>query len=136
VKNFYSCVDTLIPSPLSEQHLIIKNKAQKESGAITAYASEEYRAIASQPWIFQKLSETKDLDGVVFFTANQFNHGNNFNLKLFNKILNNNYEIHFAREDLSFSKKNINTKIIDYLFSYSLVIHKNENELFDMLENE
>ena len=34
MKNFYSCVDSLIPT-LSEQHLIIKNKAKKEGGLIT-----------------------------------------------------------------------------------------------------
>ena len=51
MKKFYSCVDALIPSPLSEQHLIIK-KAEKEGGSITAYASEEFRTVKSQPWIY------------------------------------------------------------------------------------
>ena len=133
MKKFYSCVDALIPSPLSEQHLIIKKKAEKEGGSITAYASEEFRTVKSQPWIFVKLKETPGLDGVVFFTALQFSYGSKFNLKLFNKIINNNYEIHFAREDLSFSKKNINYKSLDFLLSNSLIFHRKEKELLELI---
>ena len=79
MKKFYSCVDALIPSPLSEQHLIIKKKAEKEGGSITAYASEEFRTVKSQPWIYIKLKETPGLDGVVFFKALQFSYGGKFN---------------------------------------------------------
>ena len=76
-----------------------------ENGAITAYASEEFRVANAQPWIKQKLLETKNLDGVIFFTAYQFLYGKTFNFKLFKYILNDlSLEIHFARENLSFRK--------------------------------
>ena len=40
MKKFYSCIDSLIPSPLSEQHLIIKKKAEKEAdGTIDDYTA-------------------------------------------------------------------------------------------------
>jgi hypothetical protein len=133
MKNFYSCVDTLIPSPLSEQHLIIKKKAEKEGGLITAYASEEFRTVKSQPWIFIKLKETPGLDGVVFFTALQFSYGSQFNLKLFDKIIDNNYEIHFARENFSFSKKKMNYKSLDFLLTNSLIFQRTEKELFKLI---
>ena len=133
MKKFYSCVDNLIPSPLSEQHLIIKNKAKDSGGSITAYASEEVRTAASQPWIYNKLKETPGLDGVIFFTAIQFIYGDYFNLKLFNKILNDKYEIHFARENLSFYKDTINQKDLDFLLSYSLINHRNEKELLSFI---
>ncbi|MDC1169953.1 hypothetical protein OAT35_01115 [Candidatus Pelagibacter sp.] len=133
MKTFYSCVDALIPSPLSEQHLIINNKAEKEGGSITAYASEEYRAVKNQPWIFTKLSETKGLNGVIFFTALQFSYGNRFNIKLFEKLINNNYEIHFAREDLSFSKQKPNIKSLNFLISNSLVYQRNLKELINLI---
>jgi hypothetical protein len=133
MKNFYSCVDTLIPSPLSEQHLIIKKKAEKEGGLITAYASEEFRTVKSQPWIFIKLKETPGLDGVVFFTALQFSYGSQFNLKLFDKIIDNNYEIHFARENFSFSKKKINYKSLDFLLTNSLIFQRTEKELLKLI---
>ena len=133
MKKFYSCVDNLIPSPLSEQHLIIKNKAKQAGGSITAYASEEVRTAASQPWIYNKLKETPGLDGVIFFTAIQFIYGDCFNLKLFNKILRDNYEIHFARENLSFYKNKINKKELDFLFSYSLIKHRKDEELTHLI---
>ena len=117
----------------SEQHLIIKQKAEKENGSITAYASEEFRTVKSQPWIFIKLSETPGLHGVVFFTALQFSYGSKFNLKLFNKIINNDYEIHFAREDISFSKENRNFEGLDFLLFNSLTLHRKEKELFELI---
>ena len=133
MKNFYSCVDALIPSPLSEQHLIIKNKAEKEKGSITAYASEEFRTVKSQPWILIKMNETPGLDGVVFFTAQQFSYGNKFNLKLFNQLIDKNYEVHFAREDLSFTKKNLNSNNLNFLISNSLIFHRDEKDLIKLI---
>ena len=133
MKKFYSCVDALIPSPLSEQHLIIKKKAEKEGGSITAYASEEFRTVKSQPWIYIKLKETPGLDGVVFFTALQFSYGGKFKIKLFNKLINNNYEVHFARENLSFSKNLLNEDSLNYLLSNSLVFQRDDKDLFELI---
>ena len=131
MKQFYSCVDALIPSPLAEQHMIIKNKAIKEGGSITFYASEEYRAVKTQPWIFIKLKETPGLDGVIFFTALQFSYGS-FNLKLFNKLIDNNYEVHL-QENPSFSKKKINHESLIFLLSNSLIFQRDEKELIKIL---
>ena len=133
MKKFYSCIDSLIPSPLSEQHLIIKKKAEKEGGSITAYASEEFRTVKNQPWIYIKLKETPNLDGVVFFTALQFSYGGKFNIKLFNRLINDNYEVHFAREDLSFSKKNLNQASLNFLLSNSLVFQRDDEELLKLI---
>lgn len=133
MKNFYSCVDSLIPSPLSEQHLIIKNKAKKEGGLITAYASEEYITVKSQPWILIKLKETPGLHGVVFFTALQFSYGSKFNFKLFKKLIDDNYEVHFARENLSFSKKDLNIESLYFLLSNSLIFQRSEKDLIDLI---
>ena len=133
MKKFYSCIDSLIPSPLSEQHLIIKKKAEKEGGSITAYASEEFRTVKNQPWIYIKLKETPNLDGVVFFTALQFSYGGKFNIKLFNRLINDNYEVHFAREDLSFSKKNLNQASLNFLISNSLVFQRDDEELLKLI---
>lgn len=132
MKSFYSCVDALVPSPFSEQHLIIRNKAEKENGAITFYGAEEYRSVKSQPFILMKMKETPGLDGVVFFTAQQFAYGSEFNLKLFNELIDNNYEIHFAREDFSFKKNDLNIKNLDFLVSNSLIFHRNENDLIKL----
>ena len=133
MKKFYSCVDALIPSPLSEQHLIIKKKAEKEGGLITAYASEEFRTVKTQPWIYIKLKETPGLNGVVFFTALQFSYGGKFNISLFNKLINNNYEVHFARENLSFSKNIHDDDTLNFLLSNSLVFQRDDKDLIELI---
>ena len=136
-KFFYSCVDSLIPSPLSEQHLIIKQKAEQANGRITAYGSEEIRAVYTQPWIVKKIEETKNLDGVIFFTATQFMYSGNFNLKIFEYILSKlELEIHFARENLSFDKfyKKNKDQIfnLQYLFTYSQLLLRKDNEILSI----
>lgn len=133
MKKFYSCVDNYIPSPLSEQHTVIFEKAKRENGKITAYASEELRTAASQPWIYHKLKQTPGLDGVVFFTAIQFLYKDEFNYSLFEKILNDNYEIHFARENMSFKKNKININDLNFLLLYSLIHHRDDNLLLDLV---
>ena len=136
-KNFYSCVDSTIPSPLSEQHLIIGIKAKNECGKITAYGSEDIKSINSQPWIIEKLKETKNLSGVIFFTAKQFMYSGKFNYPLMNDIVNKlELEIHFARENLTFkiNYKKIPEKMLDldYLISYSSIFLREEKDLFLM----
>lgn len=135
-KLFYSCVDSLIPSPLSEQHLIIKKKADQANGKITAYGSEEIRAIYTQPWIIKKLEETKNLDGVIFFTATQFMYSGKFNLNVFNYILQLGLEVHFARENLSFTADYENNKnqydSLIYLITYSQIMFRKDKEVLNL----
>ena len=132
-KLFYSCVDCLIPSPLSEQHMVIKKKAEAENGIISAYASEEVRFASNQPWIFIKLKETKGLDGVIFFSVDQFLYGDHFNLKLFKNIIDYGYEIHFARENFSFYKNIDKNEILNFLISHDLIFRREQKELFNLV---
>ena len=132
-KSFYSCVDCLIPSPLSEQHMVIKKKAEAENGIISAYASEEVRFASNQPWIFIKLKETQGLDGVIFFSVDQFLYGEHFNLKLFKNIIDHGYEIHFARENFSFYKNIDKNEILNFLISHDLIFRREQKELFNLV---
>ena len=50
-----------------------------------------------------KLIRSPDLDGVVFFTINQFCYNKFFNLKKMLEIIDLGFSIHFARENLSFN---------------------------------
>lgn len=103
MKQFYSCIDALLPAPQPEQHEVSKKKAIKEGGQIVFYGAEEYRVIKYQPFILNKLQRTAGIDGVVFFTIDQFCYGQTFNLKLLCDILKSKFSVHFAREDISFS---------------------------------
>lgn len=103
MKQFYSCIDGRLPAPQPEQHEISKKKATKEGGQIVFYGAEEYRVAKYQPFILNKLNRTSGIDGVVFFTIDQFCYGQTFNLKLLCNILKSNFSAHFAREDISFN---------------------------------
>lgn len=103
MKQFYSCIDALLPAPQPEQHEVSKKKATKEGGQIVFYGAEEYRVVKYQPFILNKLQRTAGIDGVVFFTIDQFCYGQKFNLKLLCDILKSKFSVHFAREDISFN---------------------------------
>ena len=103
MKQFYSCIDALLPAPQPEQHEVSKKKATKEGGQIVFYGAEEYRVVEYQPFILNKLQRTAGIDGVVFFTIDQFCYGQTFNLKLLCDILKSKFSVHFAREDISFN---------------------------------
>jgi hypothetical protein len=102
MKTFYSCIDATISAPQPEQHLMIREKAKREGGAITFYGAEEYQAVASQPFIQWKLARTPGLDGVVFFTIHQFRRSGELNFPLLRALLGGGLEVHFARENLSY----------------------------------
>ncbi|MGZ3157836.1 MAG: hypothetical protein ACXU7D_00315 [Burkholderiaceae bacterium] len=103
MKQFYSCIDALLPAPQPEQHELSKKKAAKEGGQIIFYGAEEYSVVASQPFILNKLLRTGGIDGVVFFTIDQFCYGETLNLKLLTDIVKAKFSVHFAREDISFN---------------------------------
>lgn len=102
MKQFYSCIDALLPAPQPEQHEVSKKKATKEGGQIVFYGAEEYRVVNHQPFILPKLKRTPGIDGVVFFSIDQFCYGDSFNLKLMGEILGLGLSVHFAREDITF----------------------------------
>jgi len=101
MKQFYSCVDSLLPAPQPEQHEISRKKAAKEGGQIVFYGGEEYRVIKQQPFILNKLLRTDGIDGVVFFSVDQFCYGETLNFKLLRDMLRAEFSVHFAREDIS-----------------------------------
>jgi len=99
--NYYSCLDSKLTSPQPEQHYIINQKAKKENGHIVFYGSEEFSVFEHQPYIYEKVKRTPDIDGIVFFTLDQFCYAEKFNFHLIQKFLKNKITIHFAREDIS-----------------------------------
>jgi hypothetical protein len=129
VKQFYSCIDALLPAPQPEQHELSKRKADKEGGHIVFYGAEEYRAVAYQPFILPKLVRTPGIDGVIFFSIDQFCYGKKFNLKLMKDIISLGLSIHFAREDLSFTSfEEITTEFITLsAYFHSFARRRNKN---------
>lgn len=114
MKSFYSCTDNglIVPQPI--QHVIIRNAAQKAGGAVTFYGAEDPLVLEFQPFIRVKLKRTPGLDGVVFFTLQQFMYGESFDYKLLREILASGLEVHFAREGISL----LNEKDLDDAFAF------------------
>lgn len=103
MKGFYGCLDAgfvkYVPQPL--QHLALANKASKLGGELLFYTAEDFETLVSQGTIKAKMAEQPAVDGFIFFTIRQFFYGEKLNLNLMNSMLDQKYEIHFAREDLS-----------------------------------
>ena len=103
MKQFYACIDSFFPAPQPEQHQAIKRMALREQGEIIFYGAEEYRFAHLQNFIIHKLKRTNNVNGVIFFTLNQFCYAESFNLKILMQIFDIGLSIHFAREDLSYA---------------------------------
>ncbi len=101
LKSFYSCLDPFVTAPQSEQHNLINKMAHSETGKVVFYGSEDFFVAESQPFILFKLKRTPNINGVIFFTINQFCYGQTLNTNLLNEILNLNISLHFARENIS-----------------------------------
>lgn len=101
-KQFYSCVDSLIPCPQPEQHLVIESMARRLHGKITYSTSEDTILRSTQAWIEERVDRIKNINGLIFFQIDQFNYNNKLNLKLIKNLLDKNLEVHFAREAISF----------------------------------
>tara|TARA_Y100000590_G_scaffold466718_1_gene643055 strand:- start:383 stop:793 length:411 start_codon:yes stop_codon:yes gene_type:complete len=132
-KIFYACADILLPSPQPEQGLVINKKAEMENGVIKDRIAEEFRTAENQYLLLDILKGKPGFDGIIFFTVYQFLYGKHFNLKLFNDIQNQNYEIHFARENFSFYKNSKNNQILDFIISHDLVFRRKEEEIRNLI---
>ncbi len=103
MKQFYFCIDSRLSASQAEQHFWAQHFAEKHAGAIVFYGSEELRVMDVQPFILTKLSRTPRLDGVIFFSFEQFCLGDGINLKLIRNILMLGLSVHFVRENISLS---------------------------------
>jgi hypothetical protein len=102
MKQFYFCIDTKLSASQSEQHFWAQRFAEKMGGAVVFYGSEELKVVDVQPFVLPKLSRTPGLDGVIFFTFEQFCLGDKINLKLIRNILMLGISLNFVRENISF----------------------------------
>ena len=115
-KQYLSWIDIGISAPQPEQHLIIKNFAKKHNGKITFSDSEDIVNRFKQNFLLSRLKELPDIDGVVLFSTKQFFLRNNFNFDLLNKIINNDFDVLFAREQFCFTSENISSMKNELIF--------------------
>lgn len=115
-KQYLSWIDIGISAPQPEQHLIIKNFAKKHNGKITFSDSEDIVNRFKQNFLLSRLKELPDINGVVLFSTKQFYLRNNFNFDLLNKIINNDFDVLFAREQFCFTSENISSMKNELIF--------------------
>ena len=106
MNSYYSCLDSLLTTPQAEQHYWIKQMAEKKNGQVVFYGAEEYFVSNFQPFILNKLKRTPNLNGVIFFTIDQFCYGKKLNISLMIEIIKTGLSIHFAREKISILNNN------------------------------
>ena len=101
MKAYYACLDTgfvkYCPQPL--QHLAIANKASKLGGKVGYYTMEDFVGLPFQGSIKSKIEDKPDVAGFIYFSVRQYFYGGSFDLKFLNFVLDQGYEVHFARED-------------------------------------
>ena len=118
VKSFYCCIDSLLPATQPEQHIICENIANSNNGKIVFYGAEDVLVTKQQPFIYDKLRRTPQIDGVIFFTINQFCYENAININLIKKIIDLKISIHFARENISYFNQKEFKKDLPDIYSY------------------
>ena len=118
VKSFYCCIDSLLPATQPEQHIICENIANLNNGKIIFYGTEDVLVTKHQPFIYDKLMRTPEIDGAIFFTINQFCYENTLNIDLMNKIIDLRISIHFARENISYFNQKELKKDLPEIYSY------------------
>lgn len=124
MKQFYSCLDITIPAPQAEQHSLANIKANIENGLVVFYSAEDILTYRQQLFILPKLARIqKNIDGVIFFTVDQFCYSGKLNGNLLRNIIDMGLEIHFSREDISIRNYgdllNILNELICYINSQS-----------------
>jgi len=133
MKSYYSCLDCAsvrqVPQPL--QHLAIADKADKLGGTVVFYTAEEFETLASQEIMRIKIGESPEVAGIIFFTLRQFGYGDGLNLEFLNSILQDSYEVHFAREDLSITNLAELDSCFPLLFAYDHVSRRDEEMPFE-----
>ena len=137
IKSFYCCIDSLLPATQPEQHIICEKIANFNNGNIIFYGAEDVLVTKHQPFIYEKLLRTPKIDGVIFFTIDQFCYENTFNIDLFQKIIGLKMSMHFARENISyFNLKEVKKdlpQIYSYFYSFNRVRRKYAQDIKKIL---
>ncbi|OGX27142.1 MAG: hypothetical protein A2787_02110 [Omnitrophica WOR_2 bacterium RIFCSPHIGHO2_01_FULL_48_9] len=131
MKSYYSCLDAgfVKYAPQSLQHLANGEKAKKLSGKIIFYTAEDFKTLPSHGVIKAKMDEKQaNIDGIIFFTLRQFFYGGRFDYKFLKYVLDEGYEVHFAREDISVENQQRLDELFPIFYATQFVIKRDEAE--------
>lgn len=132
MKAYYACLDTGFVKycPQSLQHLAIGHKAAKIGGEISFYTMEDFDSLEIQGTARRKINERPAVEGLIYFTVRQFFYGGTLHLDFLRFVLEQGYEVHFAREDISISDKESLDDIFPILYSSQKLFERDEDREF------
>lgn len=107
MKKFYSFLDSgfILHCPQPLQHLVNSSMASKNSGLITFYGAEDIMTLSECKVLKSQLKKGSEINGIIFFSINQFRYSGSFDFKLIGQILDQDLEVHFSRENISIKNK-------------------------------
>lgn len=135
-KVFYSCFDPFLKTPQPIQLMVMREKGKKAGGGVSFYGTEEFRTAKVQSYIVPKLKRTPGLQGVIFFSLDQFCYGERANIKVMQEILDLGLETHFAREDLSLYTRQDLEKWLSFILVADYSKRRDKSAFWKRLLNE
>lgn len=79
---------------------ILTNYLKDKNKKISFYTLESKTSLDKMIVLNEKLNEKPDISGFILFSLTQFAYGSKMNIELIQKILKDNYEIYFYRENI------------------------------------
>lgn len=128
MKNYYSWIDTAFvkyaPQPL--QHLAAQNQASILGGKIVFYNAEDFVTLSTHTMIKAKIEQKPEVDGIIFFTVQQFFNKGRLNLPFLQFILDKGYEVHFSRENVHIPHREALNELFPLLYATHFVSQRDE----------
>ena len=121
MKKYHSWLDISLGSIISQpmQRILCNDLANKLNGKIIFELGEDVEFKSYNLQLRNMLKNKLDVNGFIFLRLEQFiDNNNSLNIKLISKMFENNYELHFIRQNLSLLNKNDLKKNLQDLIIY------------------
>jgi hypothetical protein len=124
MKKYHSWLDISLGSIISQpmQRILCNDLANKLKGKIIFELGEDVEFKNYNLQLRNMLKNQLDVDGFIFLRLEQFISTNKLNIELISKMLNNNYELHFIRQNLSLLNKSDLKKNMKNLIIFNDII--------------
>jgi hypothetical protein len=124
MKKYHSWLDISLGSIVSQpmQRILCNDLANKLKGKIIFELGEDVEFKNYNLQLRNMLKNQLDVDGFIFLRLEQFISTNKLNIELISKMLNNNYELHFIRQNLSLLNKSDLKKNMKNLIIFNDII--------------
>tara|TARA_B100000795_G_C22567749_1_gene348833 strand:+ start:332 stop:706 length:375 start_codon:yes stop_codon:yes gene_type:complete len=124
MKKYHSWLDISLGSIISQpmQRILCNDLANKLKGKIIFELGEDVEFKNYNLQLRNMLKNQLDVDGFIFLRLEQFISTSKLNIELISKMLNNNYELHFIRQNLSLLNKSDLKKNMKNLIIFNDII--------------